>query len=84
MEGLLLIVNSMVNKETAILDRTFAALADPTRRALLARLETFLQNPETLFRAAENARSCGKPDAARKLGNIVMAIASGWDNHPQG
>ena len=29
----------MVNKETAILDRTFAALADPTRRALLARLD---------------------------------------------
>jgi UDP-N-acetylglucosamine--N-acetylmuramyl-(pentapeptide) pyrophosphoryl-undecaprenol N-acetylglucosamine transferase len=55
-----------------------------TPEALLARLETFLQNPETLFRAAENARSCGKPDAARKLGNIVMAIASGWDNHPQG
>lgn len=55
-----------------------------TPEALLARLETFLQNPETLFRAAENARSCGRPDAARKLGNIVMAIASGWDNHPQG
>lgn len=55
-----------------------------TAEALLARLETFLQNPETLFRAAENARSCGRPDAARKLGNIVMAIASGWDNHPQG
>ncbi|PZO84112.1 MAG: undecaprenyldiphospho-muramoylpentapeptide beta-N-acetylglucosaminyltransferase [Micavibrio aeruginosavorus] len=55
-----------------------------TPEALLARLETFLQNPETLFRAAENARSCGRPDAARKLGNIVMAIASGWDKHPQG
>ncbi len=55
-----------------------------TPEALLARLETFLQNPETLFRAAENARSCGRPDAARKLGNIVMAMASGWDKHPQG
>ena len=33
---------------------------------------------ETLFRAAENARECGKPDAARKLGNLVTAIASGW------
>lgn len=54
-----------------------------TPEALLARLETFLQNPETLFRAAENARSCGRPDAARKLGNIVMALASGWDKHPQ-
>ena len=45
---------------------------------LLARVETFLQNPEALFKAAESARSCGKPDAARKLGNLVTAIASGW------
>src|ERR1700726_3998188 len=29
----------MVNYQNAILDRTFAALADPTRRALLARLD---------------------------------------------
>ena len=29
----------MVNYQSAILDRTFAALADPTRRALLARLD---------------------------------------------
>lgn len=50
-----------------------------TVEALLARLETFLQNPQNLFRAAENARKCGKPDAARKLGNLVTAIASGWD-----
>jgi UDP-N-acetylglucosamine--N-acetylmuramyl-(pentapeptide) pyrophosphoryl-undecaprenol N-acetylglucosamine transferase len=55
-----------------------------TVEALSARLETFLQTPETLFRAAENARSCGRPDAARKLGNIVMALASGWDQHPAG
>ncbi len=47
--------------------------------ALLTRLETFLQNPETLFVAAEKARTIGKPDAARKLGNLVTAIASGWD-----
>ena len=33
------IVNPMVNYQTATLDRTFAALADPTRRALLARLD---------------------------------------------
>ena len=50
-----------------------------TVEALLARIETFLQNPETLFRAAENARTYGKPDAARKLGNLVTALASGWD-----
>ena len=29
----------MVNYQVAALDRTFAALADPTRRALLARLD---------------------------------------------
>jgi len=29
----------MVNYQSAVLDRTFAALADPTRRALLARLD---------------------------------------------
>lgn len=50
-----------------------------TVEALLPRIETFLQHPETLFRAAEAARSCGKPDAARRLGNLVTAIASGWD-----
>src|SRR5690242_4948539 len=33
------IVNPMVNYQEAGLDRTFAALADPTRRALLARLD---------------------------------------------
>lgn len=49
-----------------------------TAEALLTRIETFLQNPETLFNAAENARGCGKPDAARKLGNLVTALASGW------
>lgn len=47
--------------------------------ALFARIETFLQNPETLFRAAEKAQTCGKPDAARKLGNLVTALASGWN-----
>ena len=50
-----------------------------TKDALTARIETFLQNPETLFRAAEAARSCGRPDATRKLGNVVTALASGWD-----
>ena len=50
-----------------------------TVEALLPRIETFLQNPETLFRAAEGARSCGKPDAARRLGNVVTALASGWE-----
>ena len=34
-----LIFNPMVNYQATPLDRTFAALADPTRRALLARLD---------------------------------------------
>lgn len=50
-----------------------------TPEALLARIETFMQNPETLFRAAEAAREYGMPDAARRLGNLVTALASGWD-----
>ena len=52
-----------------------------TEEALLARIETFMQNPEILFRAAENARSMGRPDAARRLGNLVTAIARGWDKN---
>ena len=50
-----------------------------TEDAVVTRIETFLQNPETLFRAAEQARSCAKPDAARRLGNLVTAMAYGWD-----
>src|SRR5262245_61668348 len=33
------ILNLMVKYQDAILDRTFAAIADPTRRAMLARLQ---------------------------------------------
>ena len=50
-----------------------------TPEAVLARIETFLQNPEILFRTAEKARSCGRPDAALKLGNLVTALVSGWN-----
>lgn len=48
-----------------------------TPDALLARIETFLQNPPVLAQAAEKARACGKPDAARRLGNLVASLASG-------
>ncbi|NCC21139.1 MAG: undecaprenyldiphospho-muramoylpentapeptide beta-N-acetylglucosaminyltransferase [Alphaproteobacteria bacterium] len=54
-----------------------------TPEALMARIETFLQNPQSLFRAAESARDCGRPDAARRLGNLVTALASGWDKQEQ-
>ncbi len=49
-----------------------------TQDALLAQIEMFLQNPESLFRAAEKSRELAKPDAARKLGNLVTAVVSGW------
>ena len=51
-----------------------------TVEALLVKIELFLQNPELLFKAAEKARQCGKPDATRKLGNLVTAIASDWND----
>ena len=47
--------------------------------ALQERLENFMREPQILFEAAENARKAGKPDAARKLGNVVVALISGWD-----
>lgn len=56
-----------------------------TPEVLSTRIEAFLQNPESLFNAAEKARSCGRPDAARRLGNLVTALASGWQkgqDHP--
>lgn len=49
-----------------------------TPEALLPRIEMFLQNPQSLFEAAEAARTAGKPDAARRLGNLVTALVSGW------
>jgi UDP-N-acetylglucosamine--N-acetylmuramyl-(pentapeptide) pyrophosphoryl-undecaprenol N-acetylglucosamine transferase len=42
------------------------------------RIELFFQNPEILFRAAEKSSACGKPDSARKLGNLATALVSGW------
>jgi UDP-N-acetylglucosamine--N-acetylmuramyl-(pentapeptide) pyrophosphoryl-undecaprenol N-acetylglucosamine transferase len=49
-----------------------------TVQTLSERIEMFFQNPEILFRAAEAASACGKPDSTRKLGNLVTAMASGW------
>ncbi len=45
-----------------------------TCEALLERIQTIMQNTEILTRAAEKAKECGKPDAAKKLGNLVSAI----------
>lgn len=56
---------------------------DFTAESLAAKLEKLMGQPETLFRTAEAARSCAKPDAARKLGNLVTAIAYGWNKEEQ-
>ena len=50
-----------------------------TPDVLATRIEGFLHNPSALFQAAEKARAYAKPDAARKLGNLVTAIVSDWD-----
>jgi len=48
-----------------------------TPEALLARITTFMQNPDVLNNAADKCRAFGKPDAAHKLGNLVKAVVSG-------
>ena len=51
---------------------------DFTADQLQERLMQLLDNPQTLFTAAEQARKCGFPDAARRLGNLVTAVVQGW------
>lgn len=51
-----------------------------TSDALKTKIETFFHNPQSLFDAAEAARGLARPDAARKLGNLITALASGWDH----
>jgi UDP-N-acetylglucosamine--N-acetylmuramyl-(pentapeptide) pyrophosphoryl-undecaprenol N-acetylglucosamine transferase len=48
-----------------------------TAASLAARLEAFLTAPETLSRAAHNAHKLGSPDAAQKLADLVLSVASG-------
>ena len=43
-----------------------------TPEAVAARLEAFLTAPETLIRAAENARKLGTQDAAKALAELVL------------
>lgn len=45
-----------------------------TPEALLARIEAFLQNPGELALAAQKSRAFGRPDAAKRLGNLVAAL----------
>lgn len=53
-----------------------------TPEALRTKIETFYHNPQSLFEASEAARGCARPDASRKLGNLITALASGWDHKP--
>lgn len=46
---------------------------------LAGRIESLMRSPESLFNAAEAARSCAKPEATRKLGNLVIALIQGWN-----
>lgn len=46
-----------------------------TSAALAARLEAFLNAPESLAKAAENARKLGTPDAAEKLAALVLSTS---------
>jgi UDP-N-acetylglucosamine--N-acetylmuramyl-(pentapeptide) pyrophosphoryl-undecaprenol N-acetylglucosamine transferase len=45
-----------------------------TPEVLTPRIAEFLQNPETLSRAAAAAHKCGRPDAARDLANLVVSV----------
>ena len=50
---------------------------------LTTALSSLIDNPQKLFETAEAARQFAIPDAARKLGNVVNALAMGWDNQEQ-
>ncbi len=48
---------------------------DFTIDALLEKIEEFLKTPDLLSSAASHAKSCGNATAAKKLGNLVIAVA---------
>ncbi len=52
-----------------------------TQDALLAKIENCFQSPESLSRAAASAKQCARPDAAKKLGNLVTAIVADQDKN---
>jgi UDP-N-acetylglucosamine--N-acetylmuramyl-(pentapeptide) pyrophosphoryl-undecaprenol N-acetylglucosamine transferase len=52
---------------------------DLSHEILSAKIAELMNNPQDLFKAAEGARSCAKPEATRKLGNLVVALLKGWD-----
>jgi UDP-N-acetylglucosamine--N-acetylmuramyl-(pentapeptide) pyrophosphoryl-undecaprenol N-acetylglucosamine transferase len=48
-----------------------------TAEAVAAALESWLSDPQALARAAAGARSCGHPDAAQRLADLVLETANG-------
>lgn len=50
-----------------------------TPEALVTQIKPLMRSSEDLFHAAEAARSCAKPEATRKLGNLVIALIKGWN-----
>ena len=52
---------------------------DLTAEKLSQKIGELMQSPEKLFRAADHARNSAKPEATRKLGNLVIALIKGWD-----
>ncbi len=52
---------------------------DLSPSTLAGRIESLMRSPESLFKAAEAARGCAKPEATRKLGNLVIALVKGWN-----
>lgn len=52
---------------------------DLTAEMLSEKIAALMNDPQTLFTAADAARSCAKPEATRKLGNLAIALVKGWD-----
>lgn len=58
--------------------------ADFTPQALRARIESLMQEPQTLVNAAAAARSCGVADAAARLADLTIRVAEGGTGKEKG
>lgn len=57
--------------------------SDFTPQKLADKIEDLILDPEQLFSASETARDMAKPDAARKLGNLIVALVQGWETNKE-
>lgn len=46
-----------------------------TETRLREKIKALLKDPKSLSEAAQSAKSCGRPKAAKRLGNLVVAVA---------